>query len=123
MRRRRTLSYIAHGFGRSVRALLAEEDGRLPLTRAIPIVASEAGYTWAEARRALLHVGTREWHHTGLYGRRTLYYDLKAAIEHVKAAQPDRPGSPPQSAGTESQRSQSHQDPSDGQRATELLLP
>ena len=70
---------------RSLAAIESEESGRLPLTRAIPIVASRAGCTQAAARKALVGTHDGEWHHTGNRARRTNYYDVDAA---VRAADP-----------------------------------
>lgn len=72
------------GMSRSARATEAEENGRLPLTRAIPLVASEAGVTRQAAREALLASHDGEWHHTGKYARETNYYDVQAAIDWLR---------------------------------------
>ena len=64
------------GFSRSVRAVEAESDGKLPLTRAIAALAEEAGITRRAARAALLAAGPCEWHHTSSHANRTDYFDV-----------------------------------------------
>jgi len=71
------------GCSRSTRAAEAEENGRLPLTRAIPVVAARAGVTRKVARAALVATHDGEWHHTGNRARRTNYYSLDAAVRHL----------------------------------------
>ncbi len=74
------------GWSRSVRAEQAEDDGKLPLSRAIGAVATRAGCTRAAARAALLAVGSAEWHHTSKFFNRTKYYDVGAAVAFLAAA-------------------------------------
>lgn len=76
-----TASYIWSGSGRSRAAEDAELRGSYPLSRAIPIVARVAGVTKAKAREALRATWGGEWHHTGLYARRTDYYSVTVAIK------------------------------------------
>ena len=71
------------GCSRSTRAAEAEEDGRLPLTRAIPVVAARAGVTQKVARAALVATHDGEWHHTGNRARRTNYYSIDDAVRHL----------------------------------------
>jgi hypothetical protein len=80
---RTTWARYGNGYSRSINAETAEEDGRLPLTRAIPIVARAAGVTRAAARAALLATHDGEWHHVGRYAARVPYYSTEAAIERL----------------------------------------
>lgn len=68
------------GWSKSNRAVEAEENGLLPLTRAIKAVAESAGVTRKVAREALLAVGPAEWHHTSKHFNRTDYYKIGAAL-------------------------------------------
>lgn len=79
----RTATYISDCRGRSFGASEAEDSGRLPLTRAIPVVAREAGVTQKVARAALLATHDGEWHHTGKYAKRTDYYSIEAAVRSL----------------------------------------
>ena len=69
-----------NGYSRSANAEAAEVEGRLPLTRAIPVVAKVAGVTRAKAREALLAVHDGEWHHVGKYANKVQYYDTAMAV-------------------------------------------
>jgi len=79
----RYASYCGREDCRSIGAQNAEADGKLPLTRAIPVVARRAGCTQAEAREALKATWSGEWHHTGNRARSTDYYDVDAAVRHL----------------------------------------
>ena len=79
-------SYISFGEGRSIAARAAEDNGLLPLTRAIPALARLAGITRVAARRRLLDAGASEWHHTGLRAMATNYYDVRAALTDDESA-------------------------------------
>ena len=68
-------------FSRSRGAEIAESNGLLPLTRAIPEVARKAGITQKKAREILREIGPDEWHHTGKYYQRTWYYSVEGAVE------------------------------------------
>lgn len=74
--------------GKSNRAVHAETEGKLPLTRAIVAVARQAGCTQAAARVALVAVGPCEWHHSSKFYNRVDYYDVAAALRYL-AAQPE----------------------------------
>lgn len=76
-------SYIFEQKGRSRNAELAEAEGKLPLSRAIPAVAAIGKVTRNDARIALECTGPCEWHHTGLYARRTDYYSIDAALRYL----------------------------------------
>lgn len=80
MRRAGYASYCGREECRSIGAINSEENGRLPLTRAIPVVAQRAGCTQKQARAALLATHDGEWHHTGNRAMRTNYYDIDAAV-------------------------------------------
>ena len=66
-------------YSRSAGAEDAEDEGRLPLTWAIPEVAHLAKVTRKAARAALLATYDGEWHHVGKYASEVPYYDIKAA--------------------------------------------
>ena len=70
---------------RSMNARIAESNGRLPLKQAVSIVAERMGCSRRRARSALKAIYDGEWHHTGSSAKRTRYYDVKAAIEHLKS--------------------------------------
>ena len=72
------------GASRSNRAVEAEINGRLPLSRAIPVVARQAKVSRSVARDALLASHDGEWHHTGKYARETPYYSVQAAIDEIR---------------------------------------
>lgn len=69
------------GSSRSVRAVEAEEEGKLPLSRAIPIISKKLGITRKAARELIESVGPCEAHHTSKYANLTDYYDLYD-VEH-----------------------------------------
>ena len=76
-----TASYIRAGEGKSLNALLAESDGTL------------TGSAWARkigknvsAADIEKAIPVGEWHHTGLYARRTRYYspeEVNEAMEKI----------------------------------------
>lgn len=68
-------------YSRSYNAEVAESEGRFPMTRAIPVVAKEAGVTRKIARAALIHTYDGEWHHVGRYANEVAYYDCGAAVD------------------------------------------
>ena len=91
MGRLQVFNYFFRGEGKSWNAQRAESEGRYPITRAVPIVAEKYGITQKLAKKVLQIIGSYEWHHTGVYGRRTVYYDtniikwqLKEAMEKIK---------------------------------------
>ena len=65
------------GSSRSVRAVLAEADYKLPLTRAARLIAEAANCTQIAARQAAQDEEACEWHHTSKWGNRTDYYDCR----------------------------------------------
>jgi hypothetical protein len=69
--------YAQDGYGRSFSAEIAETEGKLPLTRAVRVLAKRIGSTQKLAREILLEWGSCEWHHTGKYAQRTNYYDVE----------------------------------------------
>lgn len=79
----RYASYCGREDCRSIGAIEAEKRGRLPLTRAIPVVARRAMCTQKTARAALLATHDGEWHHTGNRARRTDYFSLDAAVAKI----------------------------------------
>lgn len=74
------MGYLRDGIGSSHRALAAEDDGKLPITRAIPVVADRLAITRRAARELLEAEGPCEWHHTSRYGNQTDFYDTRAVI-------------------------------------------
>jgi len=80
---KRYASYCGRDDCRSIGAQNAEADGKLPLTRAIPVVARRAGVAQAQAREALKATWAGEWHHTGNRARKTDYYDVDAAVRRL----------------------------------------
>jgi len=82
-----SLRYEPPGGGsdcRSANANDAEDEGRMPLTRAIRVVAHRAGCSRADAKAALIRTHEGEWHHTGLFSRRTQYYSVVDAVTYLK---------------------------------------
>ncbi len=80
---------------RSSNAATAEvDDGRFPLTRAIPIVAKEAGVKQKQARVALLKTYDGEWHHVGITMRRVRYYDVQDALDYLSEQNGQKPSRP-----------------------------
>ncbi len=75
--------YVFEWKGRSKAAEMAEHCGLFPLTRAIPKVARITRCRRLEARQALLATGPACWYPTGKYGRRTDYYSVERAVEHL----------------------------------------
>ena len=78
----------ARSYSRSYNAHRAEEDGRMPLTRAVAYVAEHAVTTQAIARAVLLRRGTDEWHHVGKYAMPVYYYDAVSAVDWAWAITP-----------------------------------
>lgn len=74
------------GYSKSKRAVAAEDEGRLPISRAVAVVASAVGCTRKVARAALESLGPCEWHHTSKIYNKTMYYDTEAAIRYLQAA-------------------------------------
>jgi len=82
------MHYIYKGQGKSDNALSVEDRGSYPMTHAIPklIEGAKPYYklTRKVAKRLLLELGnTGEWHHTGLYGKRTNYYNVKMVLRKL----------------------------------------
>jgi len=79
-----TVTYGQSGYcgsSRSCRAAEAEDEGKLPLTRATAELAARLGITRKAARAVLTKVGPCEAHHTSKYANLTDYYDLAAAAD------------------------------------------
>ena len=64
-------------YSRSANAERCEERGCLPLTRAIARVSVLAQCPPSVARRVLLAIGSREWHHVGKYATPVDYYETE----------------------------------------------
>lgn len=80
MRRRRAAFYARNGsFSRSYNAECAEDEGRLPRTRA----AKHLGLSLAAFDAGCAEVGyiATEWHHVGKYAARIDYYDTERLRE------------------------------------------
>jgi len=76
-----------NGYSKSNNAVVAEFDGRYPITKAVKIVANETGITQREAREILKeHFDSGEFHHTSKYYNCTNYYDTGAAIRCIDFA-------------------------------------
>ena len=80
--------YIKQGVGKSHRALEAEQNGRYPMTtakRELKSRLAEQGVrvTLEESRQHLERWHDGEWHHTGLYGMRTDYFNVRTTAEKV----------------------------------------
>lgn len=80
----------ANSFSRSYNAHCAEDEGRMPLTRAKRAVAQEFGCSQTVAAAALELLYDGEWHHVGKYAARVAYYDsvdsrLAGVIRHILA--------------------------------------
>ncbi len=86
------MEYLRRGQGSSDRAIEAAERNCLPLTKAVPQLCKMAAkinikLTRKVAREILLRkrcVPT-EWHHTGLYGEATTFYDLDHLFNDANA--------------------------------------
>ena len=78
------------GLSRSVNAEIAEENNKLPLTRAIPVVIANAAalgvrLTRKDARAILIEAGSSEWHHVGKFANRVDYYATEVNYSQVLA--------------------------------------
>jgi len=78
-------------FSKSNNALEAEENGLYPLTKAVKVVARKAGCTQKEARKVLVELGPREWHHTSKFYNPVDYYDANIAINLIKYGTEESP--------------------------------
>lgn len=81
-------TFFRKGRGRSLNALDAERDGRMPLTRAAQVIRSDYGCTIAVAKIALNLLHDGEWHHVGKYATEVKYYDthddrLAGVLHHI----------------------------------------
>ena len=72
--------------GKSNNAVDAEENGKLPLSRAVKSVARRTGVTQAVARQFIKWIGRCEYHHTSKFYNATSYYDADAAVRLIKLA-------------------------------------
>lgn len=77
--------------GRSAEARQAEDCDKFPITRAIPMVAKTAKCTRQRARDALVATWEGECYQTGMYGRKTDYYSVIAAIAYIRASEAESP--------------------------------
>jgi len=59
------------------------------MTKAARIVAKATGITIKEARRVLIELGTKEFHHTSKFYNAAKYYDTKRAIDMILHGNPD----------------------------------
>lgn len=83
-------TFFRHGRGRSVNAQNAENDGRMPLTRAAAAVKTWLGCTLPVAKAALELLHDGEWHHVGKFAKEVNYYDsedaaLKQVVNQIQA--------------------------------------
>jgi len=85
--RNRCATYCRFGNGSSRNALAAAKSGRLPLSRAVPLVAKAAGVTQKIARKALEHTWGGEWHHTSKFANETPFYSVEDAVDFLRAEQ------------------------------------
>ncbi len=72
--------------GKSNNAVEAEENGKLPLSRAVKSVSRRAGITQAAARQFIKWLGCCEYHHTSKFYNSTDYYDADAAVRLIEMA-------------------------------------
>jgi len=87
--KRNTMGYIKEGHGISRRAESAYSDGRCPATKICSLlddypVILRFYKSKKAAKEAILSKGTSEWHHTGSYGQRTLFYDVATFAEDLE---------------------------------------
>jgi len=83
-----TMPYIWYGAGRSEKATTAEQQGKYPMYRAANILIKKAKpyykLTRCVAKQLLIDYGfSGEWHHTGLYGKRTYYYNVNQTLKEL----------------------------------------
>ncbi len=74
-----------NGYSKSNNATAAEDEGRLPLSRAIKAIAERTGCSQKDARTAATIVGATEWHHTSKRYNHTDYYDVEAIVRYLNA--------------------------------------
>ena len=78
-------SYILKGQGRETKAIYAEQQGRYPLSRALPIFRKRIKlyYTMTpnQALQILKQYGYCGEYKTGMYGMHTGYYDVKKVLQ------------------------------------------
>lgn len=65
----------ANSYSRSFNAEVAEDEGRLPLSRAKVEVAAQFGCSQSVAKVALEMIYSGEWHHVAKYANQVAYYD------------------------------------------------
>ena len=86
----RCATYCYDGIGSSHRALEAESENKLPISRAVPLVAKVLGITKTEARARLIASWDGEWHHTSKYANKTKFYNAQQLIdEHIRSLPAD----------------------------------
>jgi hypothetical protein len=71
------------GYSKSNNALVAESEGKMPLTEATKMLAEIAHVTQKKAREIFKNVGPCEWHHTSKMYNRTDYYDIAGALYYI----------------------------------------
>lgn len=74
------------GWSKSNNALIAESEGKFPMSKAKKIVAKKFGVTQKIAKEALEKVGHCEWHHTSKNYNITYYYDTIDEEEELREA-------------------------------------
>ena len=74
------------GWSKSNNAILAENEGKLPLSRAIRAVAKAVPCSQRVARENLEAIGSCEWHHTSKHYNITYYYEVEAAVHRARSA-------------------------------------
>lgn len=78
-----TATFFRKGRGSSIRAMEAESEGRMPLTRAAAWVRENCGVKLADAKIILKIAHDGEWHHVGKFASRCDYYSTEAAARFV----------------------------------------
>lgn len=70
--------------GMSNNAVWAYRNGRMPISKAVPVLARKAGITQKRAREVLEEVGPCEWHHTSKYFNETPFYDIESCLDYLQ---------------------------------------
>ena len=73
--------------GKSNNAVDAEENGKLPLSRAVKSVARRTGIKQKCARQFIKWIGSCECHHTSKFYNATKYYDADAIVRLIELAE------------------------------------
>ena len=72
--------------GKSNNAVDAEENGKLPLSRAVKSVARRTGIKQKDTRQFIKWLGNCEYHHTSKFYNATEYYDADAVVRLIELA-------------------------------------